>query len=284
MALYIALCAAMVHISPAMIGSLRTRVRRRGRAARALGLLLCLAGSASAQIVNVQPLIMDPRRNGLAVVADAALDLRTGNTRLVLLSGSLLVRYRHERQLVFVLARQEYGVQDGERFLSKDFEHLRYQLRLTDVLELESFVQHDRDEFRRLAWRVVSGMGPRFTLLANEAIDLALGVAYMQELERLDNASYPDAGEQDLAHRLSSYVALSLRLNDKLRLGQTVYVQPRFDRPNDFRLLNESELLVSLSTIVALKATLSIGYDAEPADGRRALDTITKTGLQLRLK
>ncbi len=65
-------------------------------------------------------------------------------------------------------------------------------------------MQHDRDEFRRLSWRVVSGMGFRFFVVATEPFDLALGVAYMQELERLDNGPYHDSGEQQLAHRLSS--------------------------------------------------------------------------------
>ncbi|HVZ31714.1 MAG TPA: hypothetical protein VG963_04770, partial [Polyangiaceae bacterium] len=77
------------------------------------------ARQSSAQIVNVQPLITDPNRPGLGVVLDSSLDLRTGNTQLFLLSGSGLVRYRYGRQLVFVLARQDYGVQGGQRFVSK---------------------------------------------------------------------------------------------------------------------------------------------------------------------
>jgi hypothetical protein len=257
---------------------------RRTVSAAAAGLALCAAAPVAAQIVNVQPLIVDPKREGLVVVSDAALDVRTGNTELLLLSGSLLARYRHGRHLVFTLLRQEYGTEGGERFLSKDFEHLRYRLSVADWLDLESFVQHDRDEFRRLAWRVVSGMGPRFFVIASEPLDLALGVAYMQELERLDDGPYPDSGEQQLAHRLSSYVSLGLRLNDKVRFGETLYAQPRITEPDDIRVLSESELLFSLSDIVALKATLSIGYDSAPADGRRELDTVTKTGLQLRIK
>ena len=252
--------------------------------AAVLGLTLCAALPAAAQIVNVQPLIMDPKRQGLVVVSDVALDVRTGNTRLLLVSGSLLARYRHGRHLVFALLRQEYGTEGGERFLSKDFEHLRYRLSFYDWLDLESFVQQDRDEFRRLSWRVVSGMGPRFFLVAAESFDLALGLAYMQELERLDDGPYPDSGEQQLAHRLSSYVSLGLRLNDKVRFGETLYAQPRITEPDDIRVLSESELLFSLGDIVALKATLSIGYDSAPADGRRGLDTVTKTGLQVRLK
>jgi hypothetical protein len=238
----------------------------------------------SAQIVNVQPLITDPNRPGLGVVLDSSLDLRTGNTQLFLLSGSGLVRYRYGRQLVFVLARQDYGVQGGQRFVSKDFEHLRYRFSLAAPLELEYFLQHDRDQFRRVASRLVWGMGPRFRLLFREGIELALGAAYMQELQRLDHASEPDAGELESAQRLSTYGALTVQVDERVHVAQTVYAQPRFDRPEDIRVLNESELLVSLGEAAALKASLSLEYDSFPPDGRHTLDTVTKTGLQVRLK
>jgi putative salt-induced outer membrane protein YdiY len=127
-------------------------------------------------------------------------------------------------------------------------------------------------------------MGPRFPLVASAAFDLALGVAYMQELEKLDRAAEPDSGEQQLAHRLSTYAALALRVNERLRFGQTAYAQPRINRPKDVRVLSESELLVSISDMLALKATFSLGYDSFPPDGRHTLDTVTKTGLQLKLR
>jgi hypothetical protein len=249
-----------------------------------LGALLGFGREAHAQIVNVQPLITDAQRAGLAVVVDSSLDVRSGNTELLLVSGSALVRYRLGRQLVFVLARQEFGKEGGERFLRKDFEHLRYRLTLSDALELETFVQHDEDQFRRLAWRIVWGMGPRFPIVTTPALELALGTAYMQELERLDRAPEPDSGEQQLAHRLSSYVSASMRVNERLRAAQTAYAQPRIDRPRDIKVLNETEILFSVTDVVMFKLTFSLGYDSDPPDGRHALDTVTKTGLQLRLR
>jgi hypothetical protein len=60
-------------------------------------------------------------------------------------------------------------------------------------------------------------------------------------------------------------------------------VQPRVDHPSDVRLLSETELLVSLSEILQLKLAASVAYDSAPPFGRRALDTATKTSIQLRL-
>lgn len=244
--------------------------------------LLFWGRGAGAQIVNVQPLVMDPDQGGVSGSVNAALDLRTGNTRLLLLSAGVLIRYRSGRHLAFALGRQEYGVQGEGRFLSKDFEHLRYRFALLELMELEAFVQHDRDEFRRLALRVLGGAGPRFVLASTEVTRLAVGTAYMLELERLGVAPEVDSGEERVSHRLSTYFTLALRLDERLRLAQSAYAQPRLDRPGDVRILNETELLVSLGEAFLLKLTFSLGYDSLPPAGRRGLDTATKTGLELR--
>jgi hypothetical protein len=121
-------------------------------------------------------------------------------------------------------------------------------------------------------------------VVTTETFELAIGTAYMQELERLDRALEPDSGEQRLAHRLSSYVTATVRVNERFRVAETAYAQPRIDRPSDVRVLSESELLFSITDVVLLKVSFALGYDSFPPDGRHALDTVTKTGFQLRLR
>jgi putative salt-induced outer membrane protein YdiY len=65
-------------------------------------------------------------------------------------------------------------------------------------------------------------------------------------------------------------------------MAQSAYAQPRLDRPNDVRVLNETELLVSLGESFTLKLTFALGYDSLPPAGRRGLDTATKTSVGLR--
>lgn len=232
--------------------------------------------------MNVQPLIADANQPGLLGAAEAALDLRTGNTQLLLLSGSLLGRYRTGRHLVFLLARKEFGKQGGERFSNKDFEHLRYRYAVLERLEAELFAQHDQDEFRRLAVRLLAGAGPRVTLIATDEFNGAAGLAYMLEYEQLDDGPYADSGDETLDHRLSGYLTGGLQLDDRLHFAQSVYAQPRIDQPDDLRVLGETELAVALDQHFSLKLTFSLAYDSRPPDGRRGLDTGTKTSLQLR--
>ncbi|MEY4546139.1 MAG: hypothetical protein RL685_2334 [Pseudomonadota bacterium] len=262
------------------------RLRGHGRigeriVAAALALaLLASSRSSQAQIVNVQPLLTRTQQGGFSGAALASLDVRSGNTQLLLASGSLLASYQRGPRILFFHTLQEYGVQGGERFSSRDFEHLRYRHQLREALALEAFVQHDRDEFRRLALRMVAGTGPRISWASGEALDVAAGLAYLLEHERLSEGPQLDSGEARLNHRLSSYVTMRIRLADRLRIGQTTYVQPRMDEPNDLRVLNETELLASIDGTIATKVTFSMGFDSQPPASRRALDLATKTSLQ----
>jgi hypothetical protein len=248
----------------------------------ALGGLLAFSGAAQAQIVNVQPLVAKVDREGPSGDLDASADWRSGNTDLLLLSGSVSGRYRAGRHLAFAFARGEYGVADGDRFASSHLEHLRYRVGLVEPLELEAFAQHDRDEFRRLSLRVVGGAGPRLHFMRWAPMDAAIGAAYLLEYEELDpTGDEPDAGETQLNHRLSLYLTMAIRFSDWLRLGYTLYVQPRFDDFEDVRVLSETELLISANKHLSFKLSLGVAADTEPPIGVRLVDAKRKASIQV---
>ena len=247
----------------------------------ALLLVLTTSRVAAGQIVNIQPLVAKDDRVGLSGAMEASADWRSGNTDLLLLSGSLVGRYRQSRHLVFLLARGEYGVEKGDRFVSTDLEHLRYRVGITPPLELEVFAQHDRDEFRRLALRTLGGAGPRLHFLNWAAMDAALGAAYLVEYEELRAGDESDAGETQLNHRISSYLTLAIRLNDWLRLGHTFYVQPRVDGFEDVRVLSETEFLITVTKHFSFKLALSTALDSQPPVGVQAVDAKRKGSIQL---
>jgi hypothetical protein len=227
----------------------------------------------------VQPLVDAERKPGFGVALEASSDWRSGNTELFLSSGSALGRYRHERHVVFALVKAELGLQEKRLLLGREFEHLRYRVDATGPLQLEAFLQHDRDSKRRLALRAVAGSGPRFLVLQRERGELAAGVAYMLELERLRSGPESDAGQRTLAHRASVSLGGGFAVTDLLRLGGALYWQPRFDRVKDTRALGEVELGVAVTERLALKVTFSAAYDTEPPVGLRRLDTALKNTL-----
>ena len=238
---------------------------------------------AAAQIVNVQPLIASQERavDGLTFVAEGSADVRSGNTRLVSLSANGLFEARRGRHLIFVLARGDFAERAGDPFVSKDLEHLRYRITLTGPLEAETFVQHDRDAFRRLSLRVLGGAGPRLHLRPFGGFEVAVGAAVMVEHERLGGGEEADAGAESDDFRLSTYLFLSTNVGPRLRLGNTTYVQPRLDRFTDVRVLNELSLIAKATDHFALKLTFTSGYDSAPPEGVIPLDTTLKGAVQV---
>ncbi len=238
---------------------------------------------AAAQIVNVQPLIASRQgaTDGVTFALEGSADVRTGNTRLVSLSANGLVEVRKGRHLVFALARGDFAERAGDVFVSKDLEHLRYRITIKTPVEAETFVQHDRDAFRRLALRVLVGAGPRLRLRPFGGFEAAVGAAVMLEHERLGGGADADAGAENSDFRLSTYLVISTEVGPRLKLGNTTYIQPRLDQLTDVRVFNELALVAKATEHFAVKLTFTSAYDSVPPEGVIPLDTTLKGAIQI---
>jgi hypothetical protein len=103
----------------------------------------------------------------------------------------------------------------------------------------------------------------------------------MLEHERLRRGLEPDAGEQVLVGRLSTYLFLATTIAPQLRLGNTLYVQPRLDRSTDVRVLGETSLLATATEHFSVKMSLTSAFDSEPPAGVVPLDATLKGTLQV---
>lgn len=258
------------------------RLRRAASLFAAATLSFALARPARAQIVNVQPLVGGSDAEGPSGALEASGDWRSGSTRLLLLSASLMGRYRSGRHLAFALVRGDYGVQAGSEFLDRDLEHARYRVVVAAPFEWEIFAQHERDRFRRVELRVLAGAGPRFHVTTGP-VDFAIGTAVMPEYERLRQDTQPDAGGERKSVRWSSYASYAIRGNEHVKLAYTFYLQPRFDELADLRALSDLDLLVDLAVPKAsLKLTLGLSYESRPPAGVVPLDATRKAAIQFR--
>ena len=248
-----------------------------------VGLLLALcsfAPLATAQIVNVLPFARSVEE-GFRAEIRFGVDWREGNTavRLLRLSGN--GSYRTDASLVLFLARGEIGEKRGERFASAVFEHVRYRHRLAPHWQVEGFVQHEYDEFRRLSLRALVGTGLRFEWRFGERGLVAVGTAAMAELERLRDGEPEDAGGTAFAPRSSSYLSVEVALDERVELKETLFVQPRFDDPRDVRILNETTLSVRVRRRVTLPTSFTVRHDSEPPEGVKSTDTALRTSFAI---
>ena len=239
--------------------------------------LLLHAGSAAAQIVNVQALFDEKAEPGPAASIELGGDWRTGSTQLFSVRGSLVGQLRSERSVWLGVIRGEYSFASGERIVSQVLEHVRYRREFTERVSAEAFVQHEYNEFRRLQFRALVGAGPRVVLFNEEATGLTFGVALMVEHERLRKDGEPDAGDRYTDPRVSSYLLGRVNLMENIDLVETIYFQPRVTRPSDLRVLNETLFSVTPNPRVTVGIGFNLTYDSAPPATVPALDTQVRT-------
>ena len=243
-----------------------------------LVLVLCLNGMASAQIVNVQPILGASDDEGLQAELGGSVDYKTGNIELLIARGSLLATYRQGDHRIISSSLGEVGFKDDTEFMERVFTHLRWQWSISDTLTWETYGQVASDEYKSLAVRALAGTGGRLELVRGPAVSAAVGLAYMFEHEETLASVVTDS------HRASVYVTGRFAVSPLLALMNTTYYQPRLDAVlDDFRISSETSLSVKLTKKLALSLGWSIAYDAAPPEGIESLDSATTAALKLSL-
>ena len=253
---------------------------RRSAAAFALALAGTLASApASASGLNVERVRMNPDDDGVHGGLGFGVDFQAGNTNRLDLSSSASVAFRHDRHVGFVIGSSKYSTRtraaEGEglstlldsssRFVNKAQVHLRYNYEIRPWLVAEGFAQVERDEFLLLEGRVLFGLGPRFVPFNDGEFSLAVASDWMLEYEALDPSKVlSPLPAKTLVHRWSSYLSL-IYARERVRMASTTYVQPRFDRLADLRLMSEGTLDVTLFDPISLRLTLRLRWDTMPS-------------------
>jgi hypothetical protein len=253
---------------------------------RIVVVLMALAGTAEAQIVNVQgQLAKAPEKDGFVFQSEGKLDWRTGNNPLFQVGGVAALLVHDGRFLGLAFVRGEYGESRNVVLSRKTFEHLRGRYTIDCRWKWEAFAQHEFDQFRRLSIRAIAGTGPALQILQEKHVAVLAGAAYLFEFEQLDSrmrmdGTLPiDAGDRTVFHRASFYVTALQKLGPNVALVETGYAQPRIDEPGDFRLLGEMSITTKITKHVALTDSLTLAYDRTPPDGVQRVDTQLTIGV-----
>jgi putative salt-induced outer membrane protein YdiY len=235
------------------------------------------ADHASAGIQNVQSALATEAPEGASGSLAASADWRTGNVSFLFLTAAATARYKRGPHLAIALVQADRRTSGEDIFIERSFEHLRYRYSLSERWLVEGFGQHEYDGLRRLRIRALGGLGPRVELLSGAGYQVGLGVAYMLELEELQDDGEIDAGESDLAHRVSSYLVGSYELNDRFQMVETFYAQPRVDEGDDIRLLNETSVVLKATDKISFTTSFVVAYDSRPPATIEKLDTALTT-------
>lgn len=207
---------------------------------------------------------------------------RVGNTQGMVAGASAHLQVRYGLHGALAYGQGDYSQVNGRTNISRSVLHLRYFHELARSMWWEAYVQQQTDKFRLLRARELAGTGPRFGIYQSPGLDLHLGTSYLLEYETIDVPAGASDSRSVTAHRWSTYVTVALLHEDRITATTTTYLQPRLDRPSDYRLLNETALTVDLTRRFATRLTLSTRMDSDPPTSVRRADLEIKNSLVMK--
>jgi hypothetical protein len=250
----------------------------------AIGSLAAVLNGAAAMAhaqVNTETLRLGEPAEGLHADLKADLALKRGNTEFFQLGAAGRTFYQTGVHTPLLFARGEIGSENDERFSENGFVHARWTAMWQERVGTEVFGQLQYDAFIDLKFRALIGAGPRFMVVDEAWIELYLGTGYMLEHEVLSIPPGDPHPRRTLHHRSTSYASLKLALADALALTNVAYFQPRWDRPSDYRVLEELELQADVNDYVALISSMVFRYDSDPPSTVVRYDVSLKLGVRL---
>ncbi|MBN9161402.1 MAG: DUF481 domain-containing protein [Myxococcales bacterium] len=246
--------------------SLTSRSLARGLFAASLAIIVTTLSSTSSAQVNAEALRSTLKKNPTFLWLEGALVGRVGNTETMSFAGSAA----------------DYGHARGETTVARWTAHARYNYRLRNPIAIEALAQVQHDRFRRLAVRDLYGAGLRFELEGADDLEVFAGTTYLFEHEVLESIpGSPTAN--DIWHRSSNYAGANLHVAPLVDVSTVTYLQPRFDRPLDFRVLSDSYVSFKITSILSARISASVWYDNRPPAGVRSYDVEIKNSLVVKL-
>ncbi len=227
-------------------------------------LTLCLTLTLQSQIVNIERQRIATDTTGWFGSANVSFSGAKNTKSILALATGTLLEYKSksDKDLWLLITNVSFVSADAEKFANAGFGHLRYNRKLGDAIRWEVFSQIQYNSLVKIDRRVLTGTGPRIKLTQYEHAKFYLGIAYMYEYELLE-----DPVETNRDHRMSSYFSFSLLPEETVTFTSTLYVQPLLKNGKDYRLSNETSLILGITKKLSLNASFVYSYDSRPPDG-----------------
>lgn len=227
----------------------------------ALVLLALLAAPAAAQEpASPAP---EPRPDKWKAALDVGFTGSIGNTRLAVLTTA--VRVKHLQTQIMELdwvASYRYGESDGEVVQRNASTTLTMDVSPRAKWSPFAFATIERDPFRRLDLRSNTGSGLKYTFYRTERGAASMSVAGLYSHESFTN----DRPERKDA-RWSARFKIDQRLGSLLRIENTTFYKPVWNRSGDFNIQLQSRLSTRVTQRVAITFTHEYLHDSTPPAG-----------------
>lgn len=240
-------------------------------------ILMLLLPSISLGQVNIESIRNNNKEEPLWGEVKGGLELQRGNVDITSFDINFLIHFKKKNHHIFLQEKTSQGQQSDKKFKNNSFLHLRWTWMKWNIIGPEIFTQLQQDEFKSLKIRQLNGGGLRAELIKKKDISLSLGSGAMYDHEKLLS------GTTTTNVRSTSYLSMIKSFDEKKKslILVTVYYQPLFNNPNDYRINLEANVRTDLITLwnVSLDNSINYMYDTNPPEDILTNDLIIKTSL-----
>jgi hypothetical protein len=246
-------------------------------------MLAFLVPSLSAQ-VNTEKYRNYDGELGLKGLIELNLDIETGNVEFQKVFYEVGFAVNSESYYSFLVGQGDFKWEGGRQFSNEALWHLRFVKPVKEKIELEVFLQYNRNLARLLTFRGLIGSGVRYLIYSEEQSFFWTGVAYMFEREIFEVDTEEQAELFKNSHRASFQISMHIPINVTTVFNTVFYYQPRITDWSDYQVLNESSLLFNLWKALNFGVSFKLRYDTSPPrPDIKSLDTKTLMGIVVKL-
>lgn len=227
-------------------------------------IFIIIGASLHAQIVNVESIRKVSDTSRWSGNASLSFNLTQNKNRIFDIKNRIHLQYLYDNHMVLFVNDIAFKEANKGTLVDKGTQHLRYNYRLKERFFWEVFAQSQYDDISAIDFRGLLGTGPRFKLSKSDNYNFFVGVLSMFEYEHIEN-DMENSIRRDF--RNSSYFSFSLFPKDNISIVSTTYYQPLYKNFSDFRISNDTRLLIGIIKNLGLTIGFTYLYDAFPAIG-----------------
>lgn len=161
--------------------------------------------------------------------------------------------------IFYCMSAYDYDEANKQANTNNTLLHARHIRNHTRSVDIEYFAQIEQNEFARLSKRSLIGSGARFTLPTFGF--LGIGALYFDE--RYSSLSANEEINDD-GVRVNAYLSHEYQYDDRTVLTAQVYAQPKLEVFDDFRLLFNAALELSITPKISIRKGLKSTHDSKP--------------------
>lgn len=251
-------------------------------------ILIFTLNLTSQSIVNTEKLFTT-NDEGLGISSELSGSSISGNASVLLLEYALNFSYKNDDHYLRLLSGGEYINQSSQEVSNSLFTQFRYNYFINKKNRLFAFSQIQTNAILLLERRLLGGAGFRRNLIdikrdSSIRYELDISTGMMQEHELLNRSNLPLAEKYNTNYTRAIFSIVGIiDISEKFTIVNTTYYQQYIKNMQDYRLLNETNLMIQLNEWFSVSIDLEYRFDSEPPSILKDRDFNTNIGFALNI-